>query len=67
MTNEQYRTLFESADEKIFHALWVELLNASGWAGCMPNGMIVDRRYYPEAHPISENKMFGVSKPKEVK
>lgn len=66
MTNEQYRKLFESKDTGVYQGLWLELLNASGWAGCLPNGWIVDRRYYPEATPIQENKMFGVAKPKEV-
>lgn len=66
MTNEEYRILFESGGREVFYAFWVDLLNASGWAGMLPNGWIVDRRYYPEAIPIQENKMMGIAKPKEV-
>ncbi|WP_025124402.1 hypothetical protein [Myroides odoratimimus] len=64
MKKEIYEKL---QNEKHFEALWFELLNASGFAGVLPNGGIVDRRYYPEAIPVQENKLFGVAKPKEVK
>lgn len=32
--------------------------------GVLPNGKIVDRRYYPEATPIQKNSIFGTAKPK---
>lgn len=66
MTKEEYRTLFEKGKPEVFYGLWVDLLNASGWAGMLPNGWIVDRRYYPEATPIQENKLMGIAKPKET-
>jgi hypothetical protein len=40
-------------------------LNASGYAGILPSGMIVDRREHPSAIPIQE-KMFGIVKPKPL-
>lgn len=49
-----------------FQPLWFELLNASGYAGCLPNGNIVDRRYYPEAIPVQKNEMLGVTTPKKL-
>jgi len=61
MNTETYKKLLES---KTFETLWFDLLNASGFAGCMPNGNIVDRRYFPESTPISENKLLGIEKPK---
>lgn len=41
-------------------------LNQSGYAGINPNGNIVDRREFPKATPIPENKMFGIPKPKDL-
>lgn len=66
MKKEEYRELFES-ESTPFEMFWLDLLNASGWAGVLSNGWIVDRRYYPEAQPIAENRMMGIAKPKEVK
>lgn len=68
MKKEQYIKLWESQEDnhKVYQALWFDLLNASGWAGVLPNGNIVDRRYFPEATPVQENSLFGVNKPKEV-
>lgn len=51
---------------KAYDVLWFELLNVSGYAGCMPDGTIVDRRYYPESTPIQKNSKFGVSEPKDI-
>jgi len=45
---------------------WIQGLNASGYAGCLRNGNIVDRREFPEAIPIQGNSMFGVVKPKKL-
>lgn len=42
-------------------------INKSGYAGCMPDGRIVDRREHPEAVPVQENKLFGIPKPKQIK
>lgn len=63
MTKENYETLKE---KKAYEALWIDLLNASGFAGVTKEGKIVDRRYYPEATPIKENSMFGAVKPKNI-
>lgn len=41
-------------------------INASGYAGVMPNGNIVDRRKFPDAIPVQENRMLGIPKPKEL-
>ena len=61
MTLEQYKKLQEAGAHE---ALWLELLNASGFASVLPNGNIVDRRYFPEATPVEKNSIFGTSKPK---
>ena len=61
MNLEDYKKL---ENLKAYEALWFELLNASGFAGVLPDGRIVDRRYYPEATPIQKNSIFGTSKPK---
>lgn len=63
MKKQDYEKL---KNAKAYEALWIELLNASGFAGIMPNGEIVDRRYYDEAKPINENSLLGISKPKSV-
>ena len=50
------KDLYEKAiEKKQFEILWFDLLNASGFAGVLPTGGIVDRRYYPEAHPVQRN------------
>ena len=49
-----------------FYALWLDLLNASGFAGVLPNGEIVDRRYYPDAISVQKNSAFGVVEPKKT-
>ena len=61
MNLEDYKKLEKL---KAYEALWLELLNASGFAGVLPNGKIVDRRYFPEATPVEKNSIFGTSKPK---
>lgn len=68
MRVEDYKKLWDLQKDnpKVYQALWLELLNASGFAGVLPNGNIVDRRYFPEAIPVQENKLFGVAKPKEL-
>lgn len=68
MKKEQYIKLWESQEDnpKVYQVLWFDLLNASGWAGVLPNGNIVDRRYFPEATSVQENSLFGVNKPKKI-
>lgn len=63
MTKEQYEMLREKGG---YEALYIDLLNASGFAGCLQNGNIVDRRYRPDAYPIHKNSIFGVVPPKEI-
>ncbi len=41
-------------------------INASGYAGILPNGNIVDRRKHPKAIPVQENSLFGIPKPKPI-
>jgi len=41
-------------------------INQSGYAGCMPNGNIVDRRKFPEAIPVQRNSLFGIPSPKKL-
>lgn len=41
-----------------------EWIDASGFAGVLSNGKLVDRRYFPEATPVEKNSIFGTSKPK---
>lgn len=62
MKKQDYEQLRE---KKQFEPIWFDLLNASGFAGVLPTGGIVDRRYYPEAHPVQRNSLFGVADPKE--
>ena len=50
-------------EEKLNLFLKTLEISKSGYAGTLSNGNIVDRREYPEAMPIQENKMFGVPKP----
>jgi len=55
-----------SNEERLIELRKVLALNKTGYAGILPNGNIVDRRDYPEAIPVQENKMFGVVKPKDL-
>lgn len=41
-------------------------INQSGYAGCDRNGNIVDRRKFPKAVPIQENRLLGIPKPKKL-
>ncbi len=42
----------------------IQEIVASGWAGVMPNGNIVDRRVEPTAIPIQKNTLLNVPEPK---
>ena len=47
---------------------WITRLNSSGYAGCRKgDGMIVDRREFPDAIPVQKNNMMGVVEPKKLK
>lgn len=63
MTKEQYLEMMEKDHYKV---LWIDLLNASGWAGVLSNGNIVDRRYFPESIPVQKNSIFGVAEPRDL-
>jgi hypothetical protein len=52
--------------EKLKALMEIIELNKTGYAGVLPNGNIVDRRKFPNAIPVQENKMFGVVKPKPL-
>lgn len=56
----------EKDKEKLDYFLKIQEINKSGYAGCLPNGNIVDRREHPEATPIAKNSMFGIPEPKEL-
>jgi hypothetical protein len=56
MTKEQA----EQAAEKM------QALVASGYAGILANGNIIDRREHPKAIPIQENSLLNVPKPKKL-
>ncbi len=45
----------------------VHEINLSGYAGVLPsNGMIVDRREYPEAILAEKNPLFNLPEPKQL-
>lgn len=52
-------------DKKI-HLKWLEQLYASGYAGVLKSGEIVDRRNFPKAHKLQQNDLFGIAKPKKL-
>lgn len=60
MTEDERRAKLLENFEKINKA------NKEGYAGCLPNGMLVDRRENPEAHAIAENSIFNLTKPRCV-
>jgi hypothetical protein len=41
-------------------------INQSGYAGILSNGNIVDRRKFPDAIPVQENKLLGIPKSKPL-
>ena len=40
--------------------------NCEGYAGILQNGQLVDRRKYPDAMPVPENKMMNIPAPKDL-
>lgn len=63
MTEEIKQKLRDAGREDLIE---IHEINASGYAGCMPDGRIVDRRKYPQAIPIERNSLFGVVAPKKL-
>lgn len=49
-----------------YDLILIAYINLSGFAGLLSTGEIVDRRFFPEAHPISENALFKLPQPKIV-
>lgn len=45
---------------------WIKGLNASGYAGCLSNGNIVDRREFPEAIAVQRSSVFGTIEPRPL-
>ena len=59
----------ETADEiKARQKLLREIieLTKEGYAGVLSNGRIVDRRKFPNAIPVQENRLFNAPKPKPL-
>jgi hypothetical protein len=55
-------------DQKMMEYLdKIRKANYDGYVGCLPNGNLVDRREKPEAYPVAESSMFGISKPRCIK
>lgn len=46
--------------------LEIHEINQAGYAGCLPNGNIVDRRLFPDAYPVRENSLLGIPKSKKL-
>lgn len=63
MTEEIKQKLRDAGREDLIE---IHEINASGYAGLLPNGNIVDRRKYPHAIPIQRNSLFGVVTPKKL-
>lgn len=63
LTRETVEKLQEA---KRYDLIVIAYINESGYAGCLPNGNIVDRRFYPEALPVQKNSMLGIPQPKDL-
>lgn len=46
--------------------LEIHEINQAGYAGCLPNGNIVDRRLFPDAYPVRENSLLGIPKSQKL-
>jgi len=44
----------------------IDEINASGYAGVLPNGNIVDRRKHPAAVAVQRNSIFNIPSPKKL-
>lgn len=51
---------------KRYDLIVISYINESGYAGVMPTGEIVDRRFFPEAYPVRENSLLGIPKSKPL-
>ena len=60
---ETYYLLHKQEEDR---AGWIVGLNKSGYAGCTSQGMIVDRRQFPDAIPVQQSSVFENAKPREV-
>ncbi len=63
MTEETKQKLRDAGREDLIK---IHEINESGYAGIMPNGNIVDRREFPSAIPVQENKMLNIPKSKKL-
>ncbi|HJV19303.1 MAG TPA: hypothetical protein VJ499_04915 [Flavisolibacter sp.] len=63
MTEEQKNKLIAAGRKDLIE---IHEINQSGYAGCLPNGNIVDRRKYPNAVPIQKNSLLGIPEPKKL-
>jgi hypothetical protein len=57
-------SILKLQEAKRYDLILIAYINESGYAGILSTGEIVDRRYFPEAMPVQENKMLGIPKPK---
>lgn len=44
----------------------IQAIKKAGYLGVMSSGCIVDRRKYPDAIPMQENKLLGIPAPRLV-
>lgn len=67
-TREQFDALprVEQDEIRIHRGHLIQVLCASGYAGTLGDGMIVDRRVEPTAIPMAKNSKFNCPEPKEV-
>lgn len=63
MTEEMKQKLISAGRHDLVE---IHEINQSGYAGCDRNGNIVDRRKFPNAVPIQENRLLGIPKPKKL-
>lgn len=63
---EETKAKLRAAGPKGQALLKVFEINQSGYAGCDRNGQIVDRREFPNAVPIQENRLLSIPKPKKL-
>lgn len=63
ISEENKKLLREKGREDLIEVMEI---NDSGYAGCMPDGQIVDRRKHPEAIPVQKNRLLGIPEPKPL-
>ena len=63
MTEEIKQKLIDAGRKDLVE---VYEINQSGFAGMNASGNIVDRRKFPNAVPVQENKLLGIPKPKKL-